>query len=688
MREAGNRNLAIAIDVGGTFTDITLLDRETGEVHQTKVPSTPEDQSIGFADGIVKICGDQAQEPSTIRMVSHASTVATNMILESKGARTALLTTAGFRHVLEIGRHDIPKEANPHTWVKPKRPVPPELIFEASGRIDKDGTELEPLDEAAVRAVGGALLRLKIESLAICFLNSYINRAHEKRAGAILKEVCPGVSISLSSEILPVFREYEREMLTVLNAYVGPKVTGYVGNLNGRIKQLAIDAPLLLMKSNGGVGSVEEIMHKPVQTSLSGPAAGVVGASFFGRLAGYPDVIGIDIGGTSADISLIQNGQPNMTMQSRIAEWPIALPMVDVHTIGAGGGSIAEVVNGALLVGPASAGAVPGPVCYGRGGTKPTVTDAHLVLGHLPAFLMDGAMSLDALAAGNAIRTEIAEPLGLSIEEAARGILSIANNKMMGAIRLISVERGLDPRDFALMPFGGAGPLHGGALARLLGIPTIVIPPAPGVLSALGLLVSNLRAEFSRTLKQGVRIEAEELAMAFAELEGQGKAWLQAENIAPGDGIIVRSADMRYANQGFELSVPWQGDTVEPATIAATIEAFHDKHRELYSFAQPDMPVDIVTLRVSATGRLPQPNFPKLGKGRPVQECVTGRTRIFEDGAKVDCLIYDRQAMGAGAEVRGPAIFHQIDTTVLLLKGQTANIEDNGCMIIRESGEF
>lgn len=677
-------NLAVAIDIGGTFTDVTLLDRATGEIWRTKTPSTPEDQSIGFVDGIHKIAGIAARNPTDIAQLFHATTVATNLILEGKGAKAAVLTSAGFSHVFEIGRHDIPEGENPYTWVKPKRPVPPELIFEVGGRISGEGVELEPLDEAAVRAAGAEIARRGIGTAAICLLNAYASPAHERQARAILAEVCPAVIVSLSSDILPVFREYERSMVTLLNAYVAPAVSGYVDNLRGRIADMGVGAPLLLMKSNGGVGSASEISRQPVQTALSGPAAGVLGASFFGQLAGFGNIIGVDIGGTSADISVIRNGMPAMSVESRIADWPITLPMIDVHTIGAGGGSIAEVTNGTLKVGPASAGAQPGPVCYGRGGTRPTVTDAHVVLGHLPPYLMNGEMTLDVEGAAEAIRREVAEPLGLDVAAAARGILAITDNKMMGAIRLVSVERGLDPRDFALMPFGGAGPLHGGALARLLGIPTIVIPPAPGVLSAIGLLVSNLRAEFSRTLSRSGSRDPAALAATFDALRAEGERWLEGEGIAEGARTIALSAEMRYLNQGFELSVPWQGSAVDAAAVAATVQAFHDHHAELYTFAQPDVPVEIVTLRVTASGALPRPDFPEIGAGRPVAECIVGTTRIaFENGA-VDCPVYDREAMGAGAEVTGPAIFRQLDTTIVLLPAQVATIDRHGCMIIRD----
>jgi N-methylhydantoinase A len=676
--------LAVAIDIGGTFTDVTLLDRSTGRMWRAKTPSTPQDQSIGFAAGIKKVAAAACHDAKDVQQIFHATTVATNLILESKGADAAVLTSAGFRHVLEIGRHDIPEGANPHTWVKPRRPVPPERIFEIAGRIDQRGKELVPLDEAAVRLAAEEIARRGIRSVAVCLLNAYASPVHEQRVGEILAQLCPEAIISLSSEILPVFREYERSMVTLLNAYVAPAVSGYVGRLQSQAAALDIEAPLLLMKSNGGVTSAEIIQRQPVLTALSGPAAGVVGASFFGRLAGFENIIGIDIGGTSADISVIRGGAPNMSTQSKIADWPLALPMVDVHTIGAGGGSIAEVTNGTLRVGPGSAGAQPGPVCYGRGGTRPTVTDAHAVLGHLPPYLMNGEMTLDVQAAAEVIRRTIAEPMGMTLGQAARGLLAVADNKMMGAIRLVSVERGLNPADFALMPFGGAGPLHGGALARLLGMSTIVIPPAPGVLSAIGLLVSDLRFEYSRTIAHSKGIDLGEIAATFAELQAQAHAWLDREGI-PGSARSIRcSADMRYLHQGFELSIPWAGTTVNAETSAATIEAFHSRHAELYTFKQKEVPVEIVTLRVSAIGSLPQPEFPKAPPGKAARQCVVGHSNVeFEDGV-VRCPIYDRESLGSGERIAGPAIFRQLDTTTLLLPDQTANVDEYGCLIIGE----
>jgi N-methylhydantoinase A len=678
---------AVAIDIGGTFTDVTLLDRRTGTVWNAKTPSTPADPSEGFMNGIEEAIALAGLPRDALGYVFHGTTVATNLILESKGAKAALLTTEGFRHVLEIGRHDIPRKANMYSWVKPKRPVPPERIHEIPGRLDPDGSEIVPLDEAAVRAAAKAIAADGVEAVAICFLHSYADPRHERRARAILEEVLPGVLISLSSEVLPVFREYERSMATILNVYVMPKVSTYVARLEDRLKERGIGGRLLLMKSNGGVTGADTIRLQPVQTALSGPAAGVMGAVFVGELAGFRNLISIDIGGTSADICLIKDGDPGITNEGRVGEWPLHVPMLDINTIGAGGGSIARITpTGALTVGPESAGAVPGPVCYGRGGEEPTVTDANLALGRLTPALLDGRMAIDADAAARAIKERIADPLGLATRDAARGILSIIDSNMVGAIRVVSVERGHDPRDYALLPFGGAGPLHGTSLARLLGIKTIVVPPAPGVLSALGLLVSSLKSEFARTaLQRPPHYDLPHMGKVFAELGDQALRWLDHEGVPPEGREIRWQASLRYVHQGFELTVPWAGTSVTEEATQATIVAFHRLHERLYTFSQEDTPVEIVTLRVSAIGRLPQPAIREWPAAGTREDALVGRQEIDFDGEFQACPVYDRARLGAGTTLKGPAIIRQLDTTTLLFPGQVAEVHRFGSLIVQEA---
>ncbi len=673
--------LSVAVDAGGTFTDIVLVDRASGQRWQAKVSSTPDDRSRAFAEGIAQVLSIAGRSPAEISHVLHGTTVATNVILEQKGAKAGLLTTAGLRHVLEIGRHDIPRHANLYAWQKPRRPIPPEHVREARERLAAGGAVVEPLVEQDVRDAAAEFRRLGVEVVAVCFLHSYADPTHERRAGAILAEELPGIPITLSSEVLPVFREYERSMATALNAYVMPAVATYVRRIEDRLKAGGIAAPLLLMKSSGGVIRGEGAAKQPVQTALSGPAAGVVGARALGLRAGHPKLITLDVGGTSADISLI-DGEPRLTSEGKVGDWPLSLPMIDIHTIGAGGGSIARVSpEGALLVGPASAGAMPGPVAYGRGGVEPTLTDANLVLGRLPPSLLDGAITLDVDAAARAIETRIAKPLGMDLHAAARGIIAVADNAMAGAIRVVSVQRGHDPVDFALLPFGGAGPLQAGAIARLLGMRRILVPASPGVLSAEGLLAAPLRNEFSRTVMMRAPIaDPAPLAAAFGTLDAEAAAWLESEAVPAAAREIRWRAGMRYMHQGFELYVDWPGRAADDAGLTEAIDRFHAEHERLYTFAQRDTPVEIVTLEVAALGTLPGPapaSAPMAGPGAPYTHLPvhleTGLARV---------PVWRRDALGVGATVLGPAIIVQMDATTYLHPGDSAVMDAFGNLVV------
>jgi N-methylhydantoinase A len=677
----------LGIDTGGTFTDVTLIDPASGRMWNAKTPSTPADPSQAFGNGIAEVLRLSGLHGRDIARVLHGTTIATNLILEHKGAPAALITTEGFKYVLEIGRQDVPRRSSLFRWIKPKRPVAPEHIYEIGGRLGPDGDEIATLDEAAIRAAAAQIKAAGISAVAIVFLHSYANATHERRAAAIVAQEHPGALVSISSDVLPVFREYERSMTTILNVSVMPVVSAYVERLDCRVAEQGISAPLMLMKSSGGVTSARMAREHPVETALSGPAAGVVGATFVGAGAGFKNLIGIDIGGTSADVGLIRNGAHGLTTNGHVGEWPLGLPMVDIVTIGAGGGSLARVSpTGALTVGPQSAGADPGPASYGRGGAEPTVTDAHLVLGHLPDYLLGGTFRLDRERARRAIEEHVAGPLGLAVEAAARGILAIVDNHMVGAIRLVSVERGHDPRDFALLAFGGAGPLHGGALARLLGVRTIVVPPNPGVLSALGLLVSNLRAEFARTcLQRGGSVDRDLVARVFAELEAEAVAWLDRERVPESVRRISWTASMRYRHQGFELFVPWAGRDASEETIAQTIAAFHRLHEQLYTFAQTDTPVEIVTLRVDAEGVFDPPQLPTLMSGGSPDEAIVAHQTMHIASGATEAPIYDRARLDAGARIAGPAIVTQLDATTLVLPGQQAETDAHGNLIVRES---
>ncbi|WP_118135467.1 hydantoinase/oxoprolinase family protein [Oceanicella sp. SM1341] len=680
-----DRTISIAVDTGGTFTDVSLVDRGTGAFHKAKTPSTPDDPSRGFLAGLRRVLADNGLGAEAVSHVFHGTTVATNAILEMQGADCALLTTTGFRHVLEIGRHDIPRTGNIYAWVKPERPVPPEHIWGIDGRMTHEGAELAPLDEAMLRAAVADIRAKGLRSVAVCYLHSYANPAHELRTREIIAEEFPEAQVSLSAEVLPAFREFERSMAVLLNAYVMPKVSGYVSRLEAQMAGEGIGGRLLLMQSSGGVTGAGTIRNEPIHTALSGPAAGVVGAGVIGRQAGEPRLISFDVGGTSADICLIDGAEASVTTEGRVGEWPLGLPMIDIHTIGAGGGSIARVVNGALVVGPASAGAVPGPVCYGRGGTEPTLTDAHLVLGHLTPRLLDGEMLLDRAAAERAIETHVAAPLGLSVLEAATGIVEIANANMVGAIRVVSVERGHDPAEFALVPFGGAGPLHGGFLMRLLGMRAALVAPEAGVLSAMGLLHSDLKKDFTRTcILRAPDYDLARLEEVFAGLDAGAREWLSAEAIPPSGQEIDWVVGMRYLHQGFELTVDWPGRAVTREALAQAIEGFHAAHRQLYTFDQPEVPVELVFARVSARGSLGQPADRAGPAAGPMPE-PSEVQQVWAEGAWQDCPVHDRRRLPAGARLHGPAIIEQLDATTYILPGQVATVDGFGNLILREA---
>jgi N-methylhydantoinase A len=668
--------LAVAVDIGGTFTDIALHEPASGRIWRAKTPSVPRDPSQAFMAGMRLALEEARREASALDRVLHGTTVATNMILEGKGARAALVTTAGFRHVLAIGRQDIPRRANLYAWVKPERPVPASRVFEVRERIAPSGIVLEALDEPSVLEAAEACRRFEVEAVAVCLIHSFANPAHEERVAAILRERLPGVAVTASVDVLPVVREYERSLATVMNAIVMPGVSTYVSRLEGRLEEARVAAPLLLMQSNGGVAGGSTISRAPALTVLSGPAAGVVGAREVAAACGIHDLITVDIGGTSADICLIKGGEISLTQQGQVGGWPLPLPMVDMVTIGAGGGSIARLSDGTLTVGPESAGADPGPAAYGRGGTLATVTDAHVVLGHLPSELLGGRMALDLAAARDAVRRTIADPLGLSLQAAAQGILAIIDSNMVGALRIVSVERGHDPAEFTLVPFGGAGPLHGCSLAELLGVRRVLVPPAPGVLCADGLLAADLKAQFSRTLPKAGPVELEAALANFAELERQAEDWFDLEAVARPARSTARVALMRYRGQGGEIAVSWKNGAGEAeADFAAA-------HERLYGFAL-EAPIELVTLRVEATGAMPSPPRPELAPGSGASPAAMITLQL--PGGAAEAPLFERASFGAGDTFEGPAIVTQLDATTLVLPGWTGEVHETGAILLTRS---
>jgi len=686
MNKTKPNSTVIGIDIGGTFTDIVTMNSSNGELHLQKVPTTPKDPSVGFVQGIAQVLSEQAVGVGAVSHIFHGTTVATNLILESKGADLLLITNKGFRHVLEIGRHDIPRKENMFSWVKPKRPVHPKHIYEISGRMNFDGSPLAPIIDSEISEITQKIKASKLKSVAICLLHSYANPVHEKHVRSLLLSADPELHISVSSEVLPVFREYERTMATILNVYVMPAITSYVGKLEDRCQQMDVRAPIFLMKSSGGVTSTNAAKREPIQTVLSGPAAGVIGASHVAKLAGLSNVITIDIGGTSADVCLIQQGAHAVTGRGRIGDWPLNTPMIDITTIGAGGGSLAKVTaDGQLLVGPESAGSVPGPVCYGKGGKQPTVTDANLVLGRLCPSLLNDDFILDTKSAQAAIQSKIADPLGLTVTQAAQGILDIVDHAMVGALRLVTVERGLDPRDFALLPFGGAGPVHGASLARLLGITTQIIAAHPGVLSAYGLLNADLRSDFSRTFFCPDPFKSlKAIKQVFTELDKQATHWFSQESIPLPQQRLSWAASLRYAHQGFELTVPWNDAKKTSASLSTVMESFHALHQKLYTFNQLDTPVELVTLHVTATAAFQRPDAPaKIKFSRKPPE-MSGQQKMFADKKWHVAPVYHRTKLLPGAQLLGPAIIKQLDTTTVVLPGQKVKAHPSGALIIKE----
>lgn len=679
--------VTLGLDIGGTFTDVVMADPASGRLWTAKTPSTPADPSEGFFTGIDKVLAGTRHTAADVGRVFHGSTVATNAILEGKGAKTGLITTSGFKYVLEIGRHEIPRKAHLYAWVKPKRPVPPRLIREVPERVLLDGSVHLALDEAACRDAALALRALDVQAIAIVFVHAYANPAHEQRAAEIVREVFPQAHVSVSSEVLPVFREYERAMTTVLNAYVQPLVSRYVDALASGLRSRGIRAPLFVMKSNGGVFGPRQASRQAVNMALSGPAAGAVGASYVAALAGFANAITIDIGGTSADVSLIRNGAAQLTTEGEVGDFPMALPIVDIHTIGAGGGSVARVVEGGgLAVGPESAGAAPGPACYGRGGERPTVTDANLVLGRIPPHLLGGEIPIDPELATRAIHDHVARPLGIDVLAAAEGIVRLIDSNMVGALKVVSIEKGYDPREFSLVAFGGAGPLHAGALAALLGTPSVIVPPHPGLLCALGLLASDVTYDYARTcLQRAPDYDVARMQALLRELEATAHEDFDREGVAPAQRHTTRLADLRYHRQGFELTVELPDAPLDAASVRAAIESFHAMHEQLYTFADRAAAVEFVTLRLRAVGSMPRIALAELAAvAADTPAPVAGERAVyFAHSGFVPTPIYRREALLAGHHIAGPAIIEQLDTTTVIFPGQAAQVDRHGNLIVR-----
>ncbi|MBE04850.1 MAG: 5-oxoprolinase [Gammaproteobacteria bacterium] len=674
-------SLRIAIDTGGTFTDVVAINDDTGEQWAVKTPSTPNDPSIGLLEGMRKAAGQAGIPESDINQLLHGSTTATNAVLEHKFEGLGLLVTKGFRHIIEIARQSVPDGyGNSYFWVKPPRLVPLHLVREVRGRIDFQGKEIDALDEDAVLEGAEQLVSRGVKCIGVCLLHSYANDGHEKRVGEILKERYPDIFVSLSSLVLPEYREYERAMTTLIDVMVKPYCKTYLRHAEDQLRMQAGDAPFLIMQSNGGVVSAEAAGQKPVTMLLSGPAAGVLGATYMSHLAGHKDVLTLDVGGTSTDVSLVEDLNPQLTTHSLIEHYPVKTPMLDIATVGTGGGSLAWIDDyGSLKVGPRSAGADPGPICYSRGGKKPTVTDAALVLGRLPNALVGGELELDVEGARVAF-SELGASFKISAEEAAAGVFEIAAANQVNGIRQVSVLKGRDPGLYALVAFGGAGGLFAAEVADFLNITTVLSPPNPGNLSAFGLHVSDIKRDYIRTI---VRRQSEsdnaEIQKVWSDLESQGRKEISEEGVEDSAIEAHYSADMRYVGEGHEVPVNVPQDLSKEDAVEFIWDEFHNVHDKTFGFQYRDQQdVELVNLRVQAVGRANRPEVLKVNKNSDKLIVNSTRSVFWREEGWLDCPIYTRANFPIGISIQGPAIFEEYGSTVVVPRNWSASKDEYG----------
>ncbi len=680
----------LGVDAGGTFTDLYAYNTENGTLHVHKTPSTPDNPAHAILDGLREICENSRISTASVMRIGHGTTVATNALIQRRGARLALITTRGFKDLLEIGR-----QIRPHLYdLKADYPAPlvsREHCIEIAERIGPSGEVLQPLADAEVNAAVYAVEDQGVEACAVCLLFSFINPQHEHEIGAALRAAAPGLHVSVSAEVQPEFREYERLSTTVLNAYLQPIIARYMSHLDKEISSSMAGVAFGINQSNGGLMSIDRARDYPVRTVLSGPAAGAVGSAQIARLVNRSNVIALDMGGTSADVSLIRNYEPDISVGRDVGGFPVRLPMIDVNTVGAGGGSIAWFDPGGLLkVGPDSAGANPGPACYGLGGDQPTVTDANLVLGRLPETgLLGGAMRLEVQAARKAIGM-IANTISMSVEETARGVISIVVANMVRTIRAISIERGHDPRRFTLMAFGGAGPLHAADVARALGIREVLVPPAPGILCAQGLVFTDLKEDFvvsGRTIVDADEVEI--LQRHLGTLVDQARGWFETEEIPAGRRSVEVAVDMRYVGQNFELRVelgrvPTENQEAHLPSIKELKRLFFDIHEMNYGYHDSQAPVEVINLRLTARGRLTESaGYRAATRALHEPEPIQTRPVHFRTDGPIETPVFLRETLGHGHEIRGPAIIEQMDATTILHPGDLAVVDEASNLIMK-----
>jgi N-methylhydantoinase A len=678
----------LGVDVGGTFTDLLLIDEQTGTTHTAKVPSTPEDSSIGVLNGVARICDESGVDPTAIKLVMHGTTVATNAVLTGRGARVGLVTTAGYEQTLQVARSFCPGGLG--GWVSfIKKPLlaPLELTIGAEERVGASGEVVRDLDEERLRQdLKGLHAKAEVEALTICFVNAYINGEHECRARDIAAEIFTDTPISISSEVVPEMQEYERTETTVVNSYVRPEVARYVQNLqNSLAERLGEDTQLSILRSDGGLASGRASAESPVNMLMSGPAGGVAGAMYFCSRAGFDNILTFDMGGTSTDVALIQNGRARVRRETFVGDVKVRAPSVDVRTVGAGGGSIAFVpeLTKALRVGPESAGAVPGPACYMKGGEVPTVCDANVVLGYLPADVqLGGAMEINREAAERAVQ-QTADAMGIDLMDAAEGIIKVVNESMFGALRLVSVEQGYDPRDFSLVGFGGAGPLHANALGILTDAWPVIIPPGPGVLCAYGDATTQVQDEATRTyITMAEDIAAETLMADLLELQQRAGESLVADGIPETDHEVTFQADLRYAGQAFQITVEFAEGELHEQGINRLTDEFDAEHEQLLTFKLGGGH-EILMIRAVVKARAKAIAELHMGQeGTTLEECKLHETRFYHDGEHHDAVIYDRNMLHEGLVVSGPAIVSEMDSTTVVLPGYQAKVDAVGNLLI------
>lgn len=679
--------LRIAIDTGGTFTDVVAIDEATGQMTVVKTPSTPADPSVGLLNGVRRALDEAGAKDADLQMLLHGSTVATNAVLEHKFSGLGLIVTRGFRHMIEIARQSVPDGyGNSFFWVKPPRLVPLRLVREVGGRMNFSGDELEPLNEDETLQAVRELVDDGVKCIGVCLLHSYANDAHEQRIGELIKKQFPDVFVSLSSVVLPEYREYERAMTTLIDVLVKPYCKTYLQNAADRLRAQSGDIPFLIMQSNGGVVKHSSAGEKPVTMLLSGPAAGILGSIHMARLAGYKDILTIDVGGTSTDVAIIENYTPMYTSASMVESYPVKTPMLDIVTVGAGGGSIAWIdPYKQLKVGPKSAGADPGPICYGKGGTQPTVTDAAITLGRLPAALIGGAIKLDAKAAREGYE-KLGAKFDMTAEEVAAGALEIAAVNQVFGIRQVTTSRGRDPGAYAMVAFGGAGGLFASEVADLLDVRTIVSPPSPGNLCAFGLHVSDVRRDYIRTMvRQQSAADTAEILAAWEDLGNEGVKDIAAEGIDRKNIKIRRVADVRYVGEGHEVQVEVPADLKGVDAVEHMFKAFHGVHDQTFGFHyEGDQDVELINLRVQAIGEQHRPNLKADTAARTAAEAFGHRQVFWRGTGWIECPLYRRTELAVDQSVTGPAIVEEYGSTVVVPASWKVRADKYGNLILEK----